>query len=386
MKDFKSFRSRFRLAFCHNGVDTFDSLFVELFSHEFETFFVTFVRPTQNLSGVRVVKIPDFGRAFKIRKLNNLRIVLGTLWRILLLRHVVRLIRPDILVGNWVTTYGLYASLCREKPFILFAYGSDLVVDPRRSFLHRLITARVIRSADLILIDSEVQRSAVLELGCPPQRIVLFPWVNLDDTKDIVPDSGFRRHLNWHDKIIVVSVRKHEPIYAVDTLIRAVPKVLTQCPNVRFLIFGCGTQTRDLVRLADHLKVTEFVIFGGNVSRKRLLEYVKDCDIYASTSLSDGCSSSLLEAMSLGVPAVVTSIPGNAEWIRDGWNGILFDPRDSDGLGEAIVRIARCPEEAKDFIIRASKEVRSRVNWHRSTQELIQKMYYARSIYARARA
>jgi glycosyltransferase involved in cell wall biosynthesis len=362
------------LVYAFDGANLYNRLFLRLFSSEYKTCLVTFSPPTQVPDGVHTVLLQDFWKQLRIRRLDKFRIVLGTFWRILQLRRCLKSIGPCTVVGNYVTTYGLYASVCGFRPFILFGYGSDVSVDPQRSLLHRWITIRVIRSADLILIDSEVQKRDVMSLGGSPEKIVCFPWVDLSDLRNTDPDSTLRDGLGWSDKTVVVSVRKHEPNYAVDTLIRAIPSVLTQCPNVRFLIFGAGTQTAQLVRLAHRLNVEEFVHFAGLVPRDRLLRYVKSSDIYVSTSLSDGCSSSLLEAIYLGVPVVVTFIPGNAEWVSHGLNGLMFSVRDSEGLAKAIVRLATDHIEAERMSREAMDQVRARVKWEVSSKELIERM------------
>jgi glycosyltransferase involved in cell wall biosynthesis len=286
--------------------------------------------------------------------------------------------RPDIVVGNFAQTYGLYASMSGCRPFVLFAYGSDIVIDAHRSFLHRFITSRVIRSADLVLIDSDIQRKAVLSLGCSPGKIVTFPWVNLNDLRNVTADSHFRDLLGWHDKTVVVSVRRHEPVYAVDTLIRAIPPIVAQFRNVRFLMFGRGTETGHLMRLARQLRVEGYVHFAGAFPRDRLLRYLKDSNIYVSTSLSDGCSSSLLEAIYLGIPVVITSIPGNAEWVSNRVDGLMFDKRDSEALARAITWLLSYPDEAQRMSRMATKRVVERVKWEEATNELIRRMYNAR--------
>ena len=282
--------------------------------------------------------------------------------------------RARIVIGNWVTTYGLYASLCGLRPFVLFAYGSDIMVEPYRSFVHRWLTMRVIRSADLVVVDSEVQRRALLSLGGLPGKTMCFPWIDLKDMSETVADRTLRNKLNWNDKIVVVSVRKHEPIYAVDTLIRAIPIVLARSSDVRFMVFGSGTQTSRLIRLAEELKAEQFVHFSGTVPRDKLLAHVKGCDIYVSTSLSDGTSSSLVEAMVLGVPVVVTSITGNAEWISDNVNGLMFEKEDSEGLARIIIDLARNSANRDRLAAAAMKHLRERVKWETASAELIRRM------------
>jgi len=352
----------------------FVQFFLERFVREYETYLVTFASPIPIPDGVRTISLRDFWKPSDIRKLDSFRIALGTFWRILQLRRCLKSIRPHIVVGNYVTTYGLYASVCGFRPFVLCVYGSDVLVDPKRSLLHRWMINRVIRSADLILTDAEVGRRAVISLGGSPRKIVCFPWVDLSDLCKANPDSTLRGRLGWSDKTVVVSVRMHEPHYAVDTLIRAIPSVIAQSPNVRFLVFGGGTQTPWLVRLAHELNVEEFVHFAGIVPREKLPGYVKASDIYVSTSLTDTTSTSMLEAMSLGVPVVVTDWPGNTEWISDGLNGLMFGCCDSHALAIAIVYLAVNRNEAELMARRAMEQIRERINWNLSFKELMNRM------------
>ena len=369
-----------RLAFAHDGVSRYDRLFLKRFVPEFETYLVTFTSPTEvEPYGVKtyIVRLPDLGEKVAIRKINRLRQVVGTPWRIIQLRRCLKSIRPDIVIANWVTTYGLYASVCRWRPFVLFVYGSDVLVDPYRSLLHRFITQMVIRSADLVVVDSKVQREAVLSLGCAREKIVSFPWVNLNDLSDVSADSSLRNRLGWEDKTVIVSGRAHEPHYAVNTLIRAIPPIVARFPNARFLIFGNGSQTATLVMLAHELGVETYVHFAGMVPRANLLRYMKDCEIYVSTSLTDGCSSTLLEAMYLKLPVIATPIPGNTEWVSDGVNGLLFAREDSGALARALLWLLANPKDADRLAGRAAEVVRERVDWELASKELITRMYDA---------
>jgi glycosyltransferase involved in cell wall biosynthesis len=262
---------------------------------------------------------------------------------------------------------------------VLFVYGSDVLIDPQRSALHKWITTRIIRLADLVLVDSEVQRSAVISLGAPPKKIVSFPWVDSKDFLHTMPDLTLRDGLDWGDNVVVVSTRMHEAVYAVDTLIRAIPIVAGRCPNVRFLLFGAGAQTTKLIDLARELKVEEFVHFAGLVERNVLLRYLSSCDMYVSTALSDGTSSSLLEAMSLGVPVVVTRSRGNLEWVTNHYSGLLFDKRDYCELAKAIVHLACDPEEAVRLTQNAKKTIARRVNSGAAFKDLVRMMSHAYS-------
>jgi glycosyltransferase involved in cell wall biosynthesis len=78
-------------------------------------------------------------------------------------------------------------------------------------------------------------------------------------------------------------------------------------------------------------------------------------DIYVSTSLYDGTSVSLLEAMASGCFPVVSDIPSNREWIRDGENGFLVPVNDEQYLAKKIIDAIR----DKGLLEKARKENQS---------------------------
>lgn len=323
---------------------------------------------------VRIIRLPEFRLPFRSRKIEKLTIALGTLWRAMRIFRCVDRMNPHVIVGNYVTTYGLYAKLSKRRPFILFAYGSDIVVEPHLTPLHRAITINVIKAADLVLIDCETQKRALLSLGCSDEKIVSFPWFNQDEIRNVTPDPTLRNKLGWQNNVVVVCVRAHETTYAVDTLIRAIPLVLQHAHNVRFLIFGNGTKTSKLIHLARDLKISPYVHFAGILPRDQLLRVMKNCDIYVSTSLTDGSSSSLLEAMSFGLPVVVTSIDGNAEWITQGINGVMFPTHDFEQLAKMIVDLGHNETKRERFGHAARLVVEERIDWKSSSERLVKKI------------
>ena len=70
------------------------------------------------------------------------------------------------------------------------------------------------------------------------------------------------------------------------------------------------------------------VHFAGQVDYVDLPKYYRVAHLYLSASIVDGSSVSLLEAMSCGIPALVSDIPGNREWVVPGRNGWLFPTGD----------------------------------------------------------
>ena len=361
-----------RIAYGHTGSDVYDRLFLESLSQEHQVSLLTFSsRPTQVPSGVTVVRMPDLGWPVEHRDLDRLRIALAQGPRAVTFKRYVERVNPDILIGNYISTYGLYSAFSNWHPFALFAYGSDIVEEPRISPFHRWLAKYVVSKADLILVDSDIQERAALRLGAEPGNIMKFPWFNLSECDHVTKDVRFRKMLGWSEKTVVVCVRMHEKHYKIDTVLRAVPLVLKEDQNVRFLLCGTGSQTSRLKATAKDFGVEDSVYFAGLLPRRQVVAVVKGCDIYVSPSQTDGTSASLLEAMSAGLPCLVTDIPGNKEWIKDEKNGLLFQVGDHEALASLILRLSTDNKLRVLLGESAALSIRLKINWQRDFARLL---------------
>jgi len=139
----------------------------------------------------------------------------------------------------------------------------------------------------------------------------------------------------------VLSNRNLLPLYNVSLLIQAIPSVIKEEPNTTFLIAGDGQEREQLQREAENLRVSSFVKFLGRIPHEKMADLLAQTDIYVSTSLYDGTSVSLLEAMGSGAFPVVTDIPANREWIINGENGFLVSTDEALSLANRIIDAIR---------------------------------------------
>jgi len=367
------------LVYANDGESVYDSFFLNYLLKNNQVYFLTFNEgPISVPKGVRVVEISEPFHP-TISPLAGLNAFLGSLLRSILLKQRLSQIKPAVLIGCGGLLYGFYFALSNCSPFILFIWGSDVLVAPRY-LPFRFMAKYSLKKAAAVVVDSNVQEKACISLGCDPGKIVKFPWVDLQPIlAQVNNNAGYykrnaenlRRNVEWHeDNPIVISTRHHEPIYNLECLIQAIPRVAKEIPTARFLILGKGGLTQKLKDSVAALGVGSSVKFVGQVPFAEIPKLLRMADIYVSTSLSDGTSASLIEAMTCEIPVIVADIPGNREWIKDGFNGLLFPIKDSEALAERMTRLLKDKNLGKSLAAKAYETVIEKADWQRNSKLL----------------
>lgn len=255
---------------------------------------------------------------------------------------ILRRIKPDILHAHYAGRNGTLAAFSGFHPFVLTAWGSD-VLFAGRSGIKGVLVRRALQKADLITCDAEHMKRAMAELGADPAKIrVVYFGINTSLFSPGPRDSRIADRLGLESAPVIISMRSLKPIYDIDTLIRAVPLVAERYPDAVFVVAGTGSEEERLKTLAGELGVSSSIRFAGWVPQEDMTGYLRTADVYVSTSLSDGgISSSTAEAMACGLPVVVTDTGENGLWVRDGQEGFLIPTRASDILADRILRLLR---------------------------------------------
>ena len=164
------------------------------------------------------------------------------------------------------------------------------------------------------------------------------------------------------DKIRINEFRKNKTFLVIarlseeklcDQIIRVFSK-LSEDLNVKLIFLGDGPLEEDLLKMTKQLNQSHRIFFKGAV--KNVREYLIASDFYVSASQSEGMSNALLEAMSLGVPAIVSNVSGVDEMIFDNQNGFVFEPNDEKFFYEKIIKAINCNEEKYTNMSRLASE------------------------------
>ena len=146
--------------------------------------------------------------------------------------------------------------------------------------------------------------------------------------------------------------------------------VLKKEPNVRFFIAGDGPERGSFEKEAKNLNVNSSVQFLGRVPHEEMANLLTQADIYVSTSLYDGTSVSLLEAMACGTFPIVTDIPSNQEWISDGENGFLIPIGDEAAFARKIVEATKNDKLLSEVRLRNPKLIEEKALWGNNVKKL----------------
>ncbi len=129
--------------------------------------------------------------------------------------------------------------------------------------------------------------------------------------------------------------------------IKAIKILVEENMDIRALIIGEGKERADLeswitqLNLEHHIKLTGFV--------PQAVNYMKAFDIFVSSSVKEGLSYTIIEAMMASLPIVATRVGGSNELISDHHEGLIIEPANTDALAKAIAFYFNYPELGKEY-------------------------------------
>lgn len=167
------------------------------------------------------------------------------------------------------------------------------------------------------------------------------------DTEGLKMEGGrsrgeVRRGFGLGDGPVIGIVARLSDVKGHIFLVRAVKSIVRKTADAQLFIVGEGKMENALRRAARELGIERNVVFVPEVNNIREAYYA--IDIFVMPSLNEGLGLGLMEAMAWGKSCVGSAVGGILNLIRDGENGLLVRPGDSDGLAQAILRLLDSPD------------------------------------------
>jgi glycosyltransferase involved in cell wall biosynthesis len=243
---------------------------------------------------------------------------------------------------------GLLAGRCIGKSMVVKIAGSTVIPGMRRLRAGRWELDWMQKwKVPVMLLNEEMIREAIDD-GFSREQLLWMP--NPVDVELFRPPRGGEAD-DWRSQhsipqgapvVIYVGRLSHEK--GLPELLRGFAVACERVKDAVLLLVGDGALRQELETLARQLNLTDRnVRFVGRVPVREVPLWLGASDVYALTSPNEGFSCALLEAMSAGLPSVVSAIPANVQLIDDGVHGLTVGWNDRDAIGAALARLFEDP-------------------------------------------
>ena len=285
------------------------------------------------------------------------------------LRSVYESVKPDVVHSGPLTDCSYLTAKAGLHPHTAMSWGFDLgreiVTDPKALERARFALSQ----ADWFLGDCYTELDKAAELGYDRNRATIFPW-GIDTARFSPRESSLREKITNGGDFLILSLRTMEPNYDVETVVRAFLAAVKSEPGMCLILLGDGGQMPKLKEIAASDPNGEKISFLGRQPNEMLVDYYRSCDLYVSASIVDGSSVSLLEAMGCGIPVLMSSIPGNLEWVRDWENGLLFQTKNIEELAQKMVYCCRNRAQIQAYALAARKLIEEKADWNKNRKKI----------------
>ncbi|MDZ4385044.1 MAG: glycosyltransferase family 4 protein [Candidatus Moranbacteria bacterium] len=182
--------------------------------------------------------------------------------------------------------------------------------------------------ATRIICVSDFDRKSALKNKISPARKLCVIHNGIE-----IPAGNLARVERAGRKIIIGTIANFYYNKGLEFLVQAAAELNKKFPNLEFRVAGDGGERRNIEDAIKKQRLQNFKLLGF---QEEQYDFLRQLDIFVLPSLKEGLPYALLEALSLGVPAVASKVGGIPEIISDGENGFLVEPKNSKMLAEKI--------------------------------------------------
>ena len=249
------------------------------------------------------------------------------------LREVIGRVKPDLVHAMRIPYEGMLAADAYDGiPLLVSVWGNDFTLHAPSTRLMHHYTRWTMQVANALHADCQRDIRLAQEWGFPAKRPTL-----------VVPGNGgirtdiFSPPEKLVDDPIIINPRGFRAYVRNDVFFKAIPLVLKEIPNARFLCVSMAGATQAL-QWIEELDIAHAVELLAPMPHVQMADVYRRAAVLVSPSVHDGTPNTLLEGMACGCFPVAGDLESIREWITDGENGLLIDPTDPVELAESIVR------------------------------------------------
>lgn len=241
-------------------------------------------------------------------------------------RKYIQKTQPDVVIAFMVSVYTvtLLALMGIDIPVI-----SSVRNDPAYSNLRKKITRKLLlpRSAHVVVQTQQIKK--FFNKSIQKMTTVIYNPVN---------EKVFKLQPTKKENLII-SVGRLYPQKDQKTMIEAFAKVSEHHPDWKLVIFGEGPERKALEEMIQdpRFMIQDKVCLPGR--SENIIDELNKSKIFCLSSVYEGMSNALVEAICVGLPIVTTKVSGTEELIKNGENGFIVNIGDKESMAKALTKI-----------------------------------------------
>ncbi len=259
----------------------------------------------------------------------------------------------------------------RRKPFVFGPISAHLHPRPPDERMLMKISSklhmRTIQMSDIVIAITQEVGELYSRIVDEDKIWVIPLGVDIEMFK---PLERQRRRLNFE----ILFAGFLYKLKGVEYLLRAIPTVIKEYPNIKLRIIGEGPEKGNLIKLAEKLEIRDKVIFQGFVPHVEIARYYQNCDIFCFPTLGEPFGKAILEAMACGKPVIASNIGGPSRLIEDGKTGFLVPPKKPGAIAEKILSLVSDFSKLRRMGMKARRVILEKYSWNRIAS-LYHKLY-----------
>ena len=238
--------------------------------------------------------------------------------------------------------YAAVARGLRRRPAMIFTEHGRHYPDQRK--LKRVVANKFLlgRADRVTAVGRFVKRALVNNEGISPDRIEVI-YNGIDPARFDLADrdrvrAAVRNELGLRcDQPVALQVARFHPVKDHATSLRAFARVIADVSDAVLLLAGAGEMISEMQALAGQLGLGDRARFLGE--RSDVADLMAAADVFVLSSVSEGVSVTLLEAMGAKLPIAATAVGGNEEVVAHDESGLLSPRGDADALGANLAAL-----------------------------------------------
>ena len=271
---------------------------------------------------------------------------------------------------------GVYLRRLFEVPLLVFCHGDEVSQTDRRRFQPR-VRDFIYHQADAVVAANQFACDGLVRIGVPGERIhKLTPGVDLERFAPRPRSDELIEKYGLQGKKVLLTVARLVPRKGHKVVLQALPKVLREIPNLKYLIAGEGPEKDNLQKLVAELGLQEVVVFVGDVPHDEICDFYSLCDVFIMVNRLEAGGDVesfgmvFTEANALGKPVVGGKSGGAAEAVLDGKTGFLVDPGSAEEVASRLLLLLNNEDLCKRMGLAGLTRAQAEFNWSTRAQAL----------------